>query len=340
MKAVTLKGNRELEVRELPRPVPGPDEVLIRIRVAAICGSDLHFYRDTPENLGSRVGGIVGHEPTGVVEAVGDCVQNVQVGDRVTVYHHLGCGTCAHCLAGDIMLCDNDMGIGQAGKGADADYVCLPERYCLPLPDELSFVDGAFIACIAGTGYSALRKIAPSGRDTLTVMGLGPVGLVTSMMAKAFGSQVIGVDLVPERIELARKIGLDHVLDGGEVDPVEVVMDLTQGRGADGVVETSGHPTAQVQAVHLVRKRGKVVYVGAGYEEPCIAPWWIMHREITLMGSFVMPIYLYEELVRFILQNELDFEQIVTHRFRLEEAEEAFRLAESRQSGKILFVWD
>jgi len=340
MKGVVVKGNRQIEILELPKPVPGPDEVLIRTKVAAICGSDLHFYRDTPENLGSRTEVVVGHEPAGVVEVVGECVRNVAVGDRVTVYHHLGCGTCAHCLAGDIMLCDQDVGIGGAGRGANADYVCLPARYCLPLPNELTFVDGAFIACIAGTGYSALLKLAPSGHDVITIMGLGPVGLVTGMMARAFGCQVIGFELVAERLDLARKIGFDHVFDAGEVDPVEVVMDLTGGRGADGAIEAAGSPIAQAQAVHLVRKRGKVVYVGAGYEEPCIAPWWIMHREITLEGTFVMPIYLYDDLVRFMLRHELDFEQIVTHRFPIEEAAEAFRLADSRQSGKILFVWD
>lgn len=340
MKGVIVRGNRQIEIRELPKPVPGPDEVLIRTQMAAICGSDLHFYRDTPENLGVRTEVVVGHEPTGVVEAVGDCVRNVQVGDRVAVYHHLGCGTCAHCLAGDIMLCDQDTGIGAAGRGADADYVCLPARNCLLLPDELTFVDGAFIACIAGTAYSALGKLAPSGRDVLAILGLGPVGLVTGMMAKAFGSQVVGFELVMERMELARKIGFDHVFDAGEVDPVQAVMDLTGGRGADGVVEASGSPIAQVQAVRLARKRGKVIYVGAGHEEPCIAPWWIMHREVTLMGSFVMPIHLYEDLVRFILRHNLDFAQIVTHRFPIERAEEAFRLADSRQCGKVLFVWE
>lgn len=340
MKGVVLKGNRELEVRELPDPVPGPDEVLVRTRVAAICGSDLHFYRDTPENLGRRTEVVVGHEPTGVVEAVGACVRDVQVGDRVTIYHHVGCGTCEHCRAGNVMLCDEEKGIGILGRGADADFVCVPARYCLPLPDELTFVDGAFIACIAGTAYSALLKLAPSGRDVLAITGLGPVGLVTGMMARAFGSQVVGFEVVPERMDLARKVGFDHVFDAGEVDPVEVIEDLTDGRGVDGVVEASGNPIAQVQAVRLVRKAGKVVYVGAGHEEPCIAPWWIMHREITLVGTYVMPIHLYDDLVRFILRHDLDFEQIVTHRFSIEEAEEAFRLADSGRAGKILFVWE
>lgn len=340
MRGVVLKGHRQVEVQTFPDPVPGPDEVLIQTRVAAICGSDLHFYRDTPENLGPRTEMVVGHEPSGVVVAVGSCVRNVRVGDRVTVYHHIGCGTCAHCLAGDIMLCDQHVGIAAVGRGADADYVCVPARNCLPLPEGLSFVDGAFIACIAGTAYSALLKLAPSGRDTLAIFGLGPEGLVAGMMAKAFGSRVIGFELVGERLDLARRIGLDYVFDAGEVDPAAVVRGLTEGRGADGALETSGSPIAQVQAVRLVRKRGKVVFVGAGHEEPCIAPWWIMQREVTLMGTFVMPIYLYEDLVRFILRHRLDLEQVVTHRFSIEDAAEAFRLADSRRAGKILFVWE
>lgn len=340
MRGVVLRGHRQVEVRTFPDPVPGPDEVVVQTRVAAICGSDLHYYRDAPENLGPRTEMVVGHEPSGVVVEVGACVRNVRVGDRVTVYHHIGCGTCAHCLAGDVMLCDQHAGIAAVGRGADADYVCVPARNCLPLPDTLTFVDGAFIACIAGTAYSALLKLAPSGRSTLAILGLGPVGLVVGMMAQAFGSRVIGFELVPERLDLARRIGLDHVLDAGEVDPVEVVQDLTEGRGADGAVEASGNPIAQVQAVRLVCKRGKVVFVGAGHEEPCIAPWWIMQREVTLMGTFVMPICLYEDLVRFLLRHRLDFAQIVTHRFSIEDAAEAFRLADSRRTGKVLFVWE
>jgi len=154
------------------------------------------------------------------------------------------------------------------------------------------------------------------------------------------GCQVVGIDLAAERLALARQAGADHVVNPRQDDPVQAARDLTHGRGLDAVVETSGHPTAQAQAVHMVRKRGTVVYVGAGHMEPCIVPSWIQPREVALVGSFVMPIYLYDDLVRFILRHKIDLGSLVTHRFAIEEAEAAFRLADSGTAGKILFVWD
>ena len=208
MKGVVFPGDRKAEVRGFPEPKPGPGEVIVRMKAAGLCGSDLHLYRQTAEQ---RVGNdtIPGHEPSGIVDAVGEGVQGVRVGDRVTVYHYRGCGHCKHCLAGYIQWCPERRGYGGPIHGSDADLLLTDERNCLPLPEELSFVHGAAIACYLGTAYSAMRKLQVSGEDTVVIFGQGPVGLGGLIVAKALGGRVIAVEPIAERRALASELGQD-----------------------------------------------------------------------------------------------------------------------------------
>jgi threonine dehydrogenase-like Zn-dependent dehydrogenase len=343
MRGVVFLGDREAEVREFPRPEPGPGQVLVQMKRAAVCGSDLHSYRRPKSWFAERPDYIPGHEPAGVVVELGECCRRVQPGDRVTVYHYMACGHCAHCTAGYLQFCDQRQGLGQPTTvGPDADYMVVDERNCLLLPDELSFEDGAYIACIAGTCYSALRKLHPNGEETLLIYGQGPVGLMGTIMAKAQGARVIGIETMPERRQMSRDLGADVVLDPAEGDLAERVRELTHGHGADLALETSGAPAAHASLPDTLRINGRAALVGLGASEPTLNLTRIIGKQITLMGSFVMPMPYYWDLVEFILDHDLSaqFDRLTTHRFSIDQAAEAFRVADSRTAGKIMFVWD
>lgn len=339
MQAIVLLGNSQAELRDLPRPVVKPGWVLVRIKAAGICGSDLHFYHSTPEELDDRVGRAVGHEPAGVVEKVGEGVTAVRPGDRVSVYHWIGCGHCPSCLAGLRQHCPEGVGIAAAGYGSCAEYVLAPEANCLPLPNDLSFATGAMMACCAATAYHALGKLGASGRDDLVIYGLGPVGLCALLEARAMGTRVIGVEIVPERIALAQDLGAETI-DGSALDAPAAVRALTGGRGAGIGLETSGSSAGRRQIVESINAFGKAAYVGLGGTAPVVDPSLLIETEKTLMGSYVMPMGMYDSLTRFLIDRHVDLDRIITHRFPIERGVDAFALFDSRRTGKVILEFD
>ena len=343
MRGVVFTGDRTLEVREFPIPEPGRGQALIQMRSAAICGSDLHVYRRPKADFAGPEGWIPGHEPAGVVAALGEGTGRVKVGDPVSIYHYLACGHCRWCLSGYMQWCEQRRGLGQpAAQGPDADYMLVDERNCLLLPEALNYEDGALIACIIATGYSSMRKLRPSGADTLIIFGQGPVGLTGTILGKAYGARVIGVDIADERLDLARALGADAVLNPDKVRLVEAVRDLTRGQGADLAFETSGSAAAHQAVLDVLKYGGQGVFVGFGASGPTVNLTSIIGRQLVLMGSFVMPIHYYWDLVDFLLQHDLpkQFARMITHRFPISQAVEAFRVADSARAGKVMFVWD
>jgi propanol-preferring alcohol dehydrogenase len=342
MRGVVLTGEGTLVVREFPDPEPGQGQVVVRMKASGICGSDLHTYNAKKEHLRRRGEIIQGHEPSGIVESVGPGVTSVRPGDRVSVYHYLGCGHCQQCAAGNLMWCDQARGLGSRAHGGHADAVLIDQRNALKLPDELSFVDGAAIACAAGTTYSALSKIAPSGTDTLAVFGLGPVGLTGVMFGKAIGARVIGIGRRKDRLRIAQELGADGILDIDEIaEPGKTLQELTAGEGADAAYETSGSPDAYAAMIQSLRRGGRgVVVAGTRFDSTRpFASGPMVGKQLTITGSFVMPLGMYGHLTRFMLQHSLHFEPMVTHRFALKDAAEAFALFDSGECGKIIFEW-
>jgi propanol-preferring alcohol dehydrogenase len=308
------------------------------MRVGGLCGSDLHRYRQTAaQRVGMDI--IQGHEPSGVVYAVGEGVRRVRPGDRVSVYHYRGCGHCKQCLAGNIMWCPERRGYGGPIHGSCADYILTDERNCMPLPAELTFADGALMACTAGTAFSAMRRLKASGEETVVVFGLGPVGLTGLLMAKAMGARVIGVEPIADRRALAHEFGADETLDPTDTDVVAAIQDLTRGEGADLAYETSGKPAGRKSTAECLRVEGRAVFVGLGMQtEP--SDWHPMIvKQLSLLGSYVIPIYLYFDMVDFILEHKLPLGRMVTHRFPIEAAAEAFRVFDQGQTGKVILEW-
>jgi threonine dehydrogenase-like Zn-dependent dehydrogenase len=341
MRGAIFVGDGRVEVREFPKPAPRGTQVLVAIKAAGLCGSDMHSYRQSPE-IWAKTPIIRGHEPGGVVVEVGDAVTMVEVGDRVSVYHAPSCGHCEACARGAFFNCTTiGPGYRLASRkvhGCDADYVLVDQNVCFQVPDELDFEDAAIIACAGGTAYHALRRADLHAAEYVVVSGLGPVGLCTTLLAKAMGGTVIGVDPVQYRRDLALEYGADYTIDPTAGDMPERVKGITGG-GAEVGIETSGNDEARVTLVKATPYRARIIYVGWGGRAQN-ATFGPMLGERWITGSNMFTSVDYYELVRLLLRQGLHLSDLVTHRFPLEKAQEAFDLFESCQTGKVMFVWD
>jgi threonine dehydrogenase-like Zn-dependent dehydrogenase len=334
MQGVVFTGERRIELRSFPDPVPGPGEAVVRVRASGLCGSDLPLYRGT--RTATWIGG---HEPCGEVAALGPGVQGPPVGARVIVYHYAGCGACPSCRTGWEQLCDHGKQVyGFGANGGHAEYVIVPARVLLPLPEPLTFAEGAAIACGTGTAYSALTRLAVSGRDTLAIYGQGPVGLSATLLARAMGARVIAVDMVPARLDLAREVGADAVVDASAGDPVAAVRELTGGAGAEATLDCTGNATARAQAVRSARNWGRACFVGEGGTVTLEPSPDIIHRQLTLYGSWTFSTVLLEEAARFIAARRVPLAGLITGRFPLDQAAEAYRQFDAGAPGKFVLL--
>ncbi|TVR61643.1 MAG: alcohol dehydrogenase [Spirochaetaceae bacterium] len=346
MTGATLPGNSTVEFKQYPVPVPGHGEVLIRTKSSTICGSDIRaIYR---EHVGKGPEGyqgvIAGHEPCGIIERVGPGCRRFAEGDRVIVYHISGCGVCNDCRRGYMISCTSPTyrrAYGWQRDGGMAPFILAEEKDLVLLPGALTYTDGAQVACGFGTVYEGLEKIGVSGNDAVLVTGLGPVGLASLMLARALGaSMLIGTDLVPERLEIARELGLaDHVLPAGP-RTVDVVRELTGGHGVERAVDCSGADAARQTAIRATRKWGKIVFLGEGGAVSFNPSPDIIHEQKTIYGSWVTNIWRMEELVERLVRWDIHPERLVTHRFALENADDAYALMAEGKCGKVAVVFD
>lgn len=344
MKGVVFLGERKIEIREFPDPSPGPRDVILEIKASGMCGTDLKGYRE-PFVPGVVRGGIkrsdepviAGHEPCGIVVELGASVgeREARVGQRVMDHHYQGCGICRHCRAGWTQMCaDGPIVFGSVAHGAHAQYMRVPVTTLVPLPDELSFETGAAIACGTGTAYGALRRLSLHGDETLAVFGQGPVGLSATQLAHAMGARVIALDISAERRALAQEMGADVVLDPMADDPVAAIRELTHGEGAEKTLDCSSSPQARAQAVRATRAWGTCAYVGEGGEVTLEVSPDLLRRQITLMGSWTFSTVGQADCARFIAERGIDVDRLFTHRWLLEQADEAYRLFDRQTTGK------
>ncbi|HLJ19254.1 MAG TPA: zinc-binding dehydrogenase [Stellaceae bacterium] len=347
MRAVVFTGERSLEFMEFPDPTPGPGEVVLEIKASGMCGSDLKFYRAAKGGaqalgLGKVTGPVIaGHEPCGVVAAVGAGVEPAlaRVGDRVMVHHYKGCGVCEHCRVGWSQLCAAGITVyGATGHGAHAPYMKVPAFTLVPLPEALSFETGAAISCGTGTAYGALRRMNLSGRDTLAVVGQGPVGLSATQLAAAMGARVIALDTSPERLGRAKEFGADAVVDPRAGDPIAAIKELTHGRGADLTLDTSGSPAGRLVAVRSARTWGTVCFVGEGDTVTLEVSPDMLRKQLTIIGSWTFSTMGQADCARFIEERGIAVDRLFTHRWKLAQAAEAYRLFDAQTTGKGVFL--
>jgi len=345
MRGVVFLGNRKLEIRDFPDPTPGPGDVVLAIKASGMCGSDLHPYRaagNAAAALGLGAGGpvIAGHEPCGVVAAVGAGVDRSLVGQRVMNHHYKGCGRCKHCRLGWSQLCRHGITVyGMTGHGGHAAYMVAPASTCVPMPDEISFEEGASISCGTGTAYGALKRIDVSGRDTLAVFGQGPVGLSATMLGRAMGARVIAIDVVPERLTLARELGAESVINAKDTDAVKAIHDLTHGEGAETTMDCSGTSEGRLGALQSAGTWGRVAFVGEGGQTTIDVSKHMLRRQLTVHASWTFSAVGQEECARFIADRKIPLKKLLTHRFEVEQAEAAYRLFDTQTTGKGVFLF-
>lgn len=348
MHGVVFTGDRTLELREFADPSPGEGEVVLEIKASGLCGSDLKFYRAAPgaaaKALGLGAGGavIAGHEPCGVVAAVGPGVSEKQarVGDRVMQHHYRGCGVCPHCSTGWMQLCVEGVKeiYGVTGNGAHARYMRCPARTLVKLPEELSFATGAAISCGTGTAWGALKRLELAADQTIAIFGQGPVGLSATQLAHAFGARVIALDTSPERLARATQFGADVTINPATSnDVLGEIRAATHGRGAHASLDASSSPAARRQAVQCVRTWGRACFVGEGDTVTLDVSADLLRRQVTLLGSWTFSTVGQAECAEFIADRGIDVDALFTDRWRLEQAEEAYRLFDTQSTGKAVF---
>src|SRR6195256_4811654 len=296
MRGAVFLGNRKVELRSFPDPTPGPGEAVIQMKASGMCGSDLKFYRSPPGEAQKALGlgslkepFIAGHEPCGVVVARGPGVaeHEAPIGQRVMDHHYSGCGICKHCRVGWSQLCRAGITVyGVTAHGGHAEYLKVPARTLVELPEELSFAEGAAVACGTGTAFGALKRMKLAGGDTLAVFGQGPVGLSATVLGQAMGARVIAVETSPARIKLAEEVGADAVIDASKEDAVEALKELTRGVGVDLALDCTGAAAARRAAVRCVKTWGTACYVGEGGDVTLDVSPDLLRRQVTLIGSW------------------------------------------------------
>jgi threonine dehydrogenase-like Zn-dependent dehydrogenase len=340
VRGVVFTGNSGLEFRDFDDPRAGPGQAVIKIQASGMCGSDLHHYHAVKP----RGNFISGHEPCGIIEELGPgSPRGVKVGDRVMVHHYEGCGVCEPCALGYEHLCPQEGGVtygGGTGHGSNAPYMLVPSRTLVHLPEELSFEEGAAVSCGSGTAWVGLKKMDISGRDTVAIFGQGPVGLSGTMYAKAMGARVIAIDVIPERLKLAQAVGADHVINANDADPVQAIRDLTHG-GATASLESSGNPRARSQCLECLRTFGRAAYIGMGAPSTAtIDVQSIVLKCISIYGSWTFSKAELSEVSRHMVDAGVDLSKIITHRYSLDQADEAIKTFEAGKTGKCVFVFD
>ncbi len=346
MMGAYLPGNSSVELREKATPEPGHAEVLLRMKASTICGSDIRaIYR---EHLGKGPEGyqnvIAGHEPCGVIVKAGPGCRRFAEGARVIVYHISSCGVCNDCRRGYAISCTSTRyrrAYGWQRDGGMAEYLLAEEKDLIALPEELSYGDGAQVACGFGTAYEGLQKIGISGKDAVLVTGLGPVGLAVAALARKLGAEkIFGIDVVPERLQLALDLGLCDETLASSADNVDEIKRLTGGAGVERAIDCSANDGARATAIRATRKWGKIAFLGEGGRVEFNPSPDLIHDQKTIYGSWVTSLWAMEELVEHLVRWRLHPADLITHRFPLEKAADAYALMATGRCGKVAVCFD
>jgi propanol-preferring alcohol dehydrogenase len=339
MKAVFLPGDKRVEIRAIEVPTPGPGEVLVAVKASCICRSDLSLYYGNAVVGGDKAGACVtGHEPAGEVAQVGAGVKAFKAGDRVAVYLGIGCGVCEFCRQGNYFLCPQWECIGFTANGGNAEYIVVPERNCLRIPDWMSYVAAAISTDAFGTLYSACKKVAVSGAATLGIWGLGPMGSAGVLAAKALGARIVVFDPIAERRHFAIELGADLALDPSAADVQTQLNAFTKGAGLTTAIDCSGNSMAHNMALDALRPGGKAAFIGEARETTIKPSDQLIRKQVTVMGSWYFSAAEYDEILRVLETHKIDLERLATHRFGLDDAEIAFRMFDERKTEKAVFV--
>jgi L-iditol 2-dehydrogenase len=340
MKALLLSQYRHLEIADLPRPTPGPGEVMIQVAACGICGSDVHGYDGSS---GRRIPPIVmGHEAAGTVAQLGDGATKFAKGDRVTFDSTVSCGECRHCLRGEINLCDHREVLGVScgdyrRAGAFAEYVIVPERIVYRLPASLSFVEAAMLEAVAVALHAAALSNCAAD-DTALVIGSGMIGLLTLQALRAAGCcRVFIADVDESRLKLAAKFGAASTLHASGADLVGKIMQLTNGIGVDLAVDAVGISATVATAVESVRKGGRATLVGNISPQVTLPLQKVVTRQIRLQGSCASSGE-YPQAIQLVSSGRIQVKPLISATSPLEEGPRWFERLHSREPNLMKVV--
>ncbi|MCY9665806.1 Zn-dependent alcohol dehydrogenase [Paenibacillus alginolyticus] len=343
MKAVvkTKLGFGNIELMEVPEPHCASDSVKIEVKYAGICGTDLHIYHDTYK---SNPPVIIGHEFSGIVTDIGDKVKNIKKGDRVTVLPStaITCGVCEFCKSGNYMFCNERKSLGSGTDGGFTKYVIAREDMVYRIPDHVTLEEAALTEPLACAVQATEELTTINVGDTVLLSGPGPIGLLCLTMLVLKGCKVIvagtGADSV--RLDIAKKLGADVIVNVSNEDLKEIIIRETNGSGVDVVVECSGAPASISSCLYALKKMGKYIQVGIVGKEITVDFDTVLYKQIQLFGSLAHSKKTWERVGKILEQRKINIAPVITHKIPLRDWKEAFEICESKLGGKVLLTYD
>jgi len=338
-----------IEIFETEEPKPSTKEVLIEVKVASICGTDLHFYNwdKYAQHVANKEPNffphILGHEISGLVIEIGDDVKNLKKGDKVAIETHIPCTNCYYCRTGNMHICQDLKIFGIHVNGGFTKYVTVPDICAVKIPNSISFEIGAILEPF-GVAVHAVDEADIHPGDSVVVLGSGPIGLMTQMLVKnSSASLVVAVDINEYRLDLSRNIcNVDAAINPRNEDIIEKIFSLTENRGADIVIDLTGSPDAVIKGLKILRQQGKMVLAGI-YAKPIIvdATDLIVHKEIKIKGISGRKMFnTWYRAIKILQSKKIDIDPLITHKYRFNQYKEAFETYNSRSCGKVLLYID
>ena len=341
MKAlVKAKPEPGLWMEQVPVPETGPNDVLVRVKKTAICGTDIHIWNwDEFTSKIVPVPMVVGHEFFGEIVEAGSAVTKYSVGQRISGEGHIICGTCRNCRAGRGHLCRNTLGIGVNIPGAFAEYLCLPEDNVVPIPEDIDDEIASIFDPFGNAVHTALTFDCV-GEDVL-VTGAGPIGIMGALVVQKIGARkVVITDINPSRLKLAEKMGLNHVINPQKEDLIEVMQNIGLKEGFDIGLEMSGAAPAFQDMIDKMNNGGKIAILGLSSTGFDIDWNKVIFKMLRIQGIYGREMFETWYKMIALVQSGLDLSPLITHRFSIDDYEEGFETMLSGNSGKVILDWE
>lgn len=345
MKAIVYHNIGDVRLEDINIPEINENEALLRVKAAALCGTDLRVEASGHRSILEGQTRILGHEVSGIIEKVGSKVSSLKEGMRVAVAPVSGCGVCRQCITGNEIFCKNDLVLGLSINGGMSEYMVLPEPHIkggnvFVLPEDMGF-DVAAVAEPLATVFTGLAACNIKPADIVLIVGAGPVGLMHMQMAKIFGaSKVIVSEVIQSRRTLAKEFGADCIVNPIQEDLKEIVLKNSFGRGADAVIIAAASSEAQSQSIDVAAIGGSINFFGTlpkGKEKVVINSNQIHYKNLKIVGTTGSTVVNYCRTMELLISKKIDLSKFISERFKFEEYKKAFEFAKSTNSLKVIF---
>ena len=341
MKAlVKAKADTGIWLQDVPIPIVGPNDVLIKIKKTAICGTDIHIYNwDDWAQKHIKVPLVVGHEFVGEIVEIGkEVITYFKVGDRVSGEGHIACGHCRNCRAGRSHLCRSNISVGVTRNGCFAEYLCIPATNAYPIPESISNQQAAILDPFGNATHTAL-SFDLVGEDVL-ITGAGPVGIMAAAIAKHVGARFVVITDVNEyRLKLAEKIGVTLAVNPNKISLQQVMIQLTMKEGFDVGLEMSGNANAFNDMINHMNHAGKIALLGFLPHQTQIDWCQVIMKGLIMKGIYGREMYDTWYKMITMLQSGLNIAPVITHEFSADDYQQAFKIMSSGESGKVILNW-